>query len=145
MGKVKNNKVKLTVRMGRNSKYQTTMKALGQKNIMALCALLMAGMILTSAYAKSPETISEPAAVIEFEDDLSYMDEIEEYVDEYLESMMNVDTEEPNIIKVYDENGDLVLEENVLERELSDEATRLIRQSEFLTEYDDTTYYRLNS
>ena len=120
------------------------MKTLGQKSILALCALLLVGTVLTSATATSPEKISQPESVIEFEDDLSYMDEIEEYVDEYLESM-NVDTEEPNIIKVYDENGDLVLEENISERELSDEATRLIRQSEFLTEYDDTTYYRLNS
>ena len=112
---------------------------------MALVALLMAGMVLTSATAKSPESISEPAAIIEFEDDLSYMDEIEEYVEEYIESMVEAEEDEPNIIKIYDENGVLVLEENITENELSEEATRLIRQAEYLTEYDDTTYYRLNS
>ena len=121
------------------------MKTLGQKSIAALCALLVAGLVLTTANAKSPEIISEPEAAIEFEDDFSYMEEVEEYVDEYLEAMKDIATEEPNVIKVYDENGELVLEENISDSELSDEATRLIRQSEFLTEYDDTTYYRLNS
>lgn len=122
------------------------MKTLGQKNLAALCALLLAGMVLTSVNAKSPEIISQPeSTVIEFEDDLSYMEEVEEYVDAYLESMMEIDANEPDVIKIYDENGDLILEENLSERDLSEEATRLIRQSEFLTEYDDTTYYRLNS
>ena len=119
------------------------MKVLGQKYAVALCALLMAGAVLTSATAKSPEIIAETETVIEFEDDMSYLEDIEEYVDEYIESMLAIEEEAPETIKIYDANGELVLEENV--SDLSDEATRLMRQSEYLTEYDGTTYYRLNS
>lgn len=118
------------------------MKVLGQKYTVALVALLMAGLVLTTATAKSPEITSESEAVIEFEDDLSYMDDIEEYVDEYIESMVNIEQDAPETIKIYGEDGELILEEKI--SNLSDEATRLIRQSEYLTEYDDTTYYRLN-
>ena len=121
---------------------------IGQKYSVALVALLLAGTVLTSATTKSPEIISEPAAVeasIEFEDDLSYMDDIEEYVEEYIESMLEEVEDTPGVVKIYDENGELILEENLSENDLSEEATRLMRQSEYLTEYDDTTYYRLNS
>lgn len=125
------------------------MKTIGQKYSVALVALLLAGTVLTSATTKSPEIISEPEAVeasIEFEDDLSYMEDIEEYVDEYIDSMMAEEEQyTPETIKIYDENGELILEENISENDLSEEATRLMRQSEYLTEYDDTTYYRLNS
>ena len=121
------------------------MKLIGQKHIVALCALLLAGTVLTSVTAKSPEVISQPETVLEYEEDLSYMDEVQEYVDDYLQTLMDIEEDEANVIKIYDENGDLVLEEDLSMNELSEEATRLLRQSEFLTEYDDTTYYRLNS
>ena len=121
------------------------MKLLGQRNISALCALLLAGTVLTSVTAESPKVITEPAETLEFEEDLSYMDDVQEYVDDYLESLMDVEEDDANVIKIYDENGELVLEEDLSMNELSEDATRLLRQSEFLTEYDDTTYYRLNS
>lgn len=121
------------------------MRIIGQKNISALVALLLAGTVLTSAAASSPEVISATEPTIEFEDDLSYMEDIQEYVDDYFESLMEIEEEQTNVIKIYDENGELVLSEDASESELSEEATRLIRQSEFLTEYDDTSYYRLNS
>ncbi len=120
------------------------MKVLGHKNIWALVALLLAGTVISSARTTSPEVLVQPEAIVEFEDDLSYMDDIEEYVEEYLDAMI-ADEVAPSVIKVYDENGELVLIEDTSDNELSEEAIRLIRQSEFLTEYDDTTYYRLNS
>lgn len=123
------------------------MKKLSQKNTWALAALLLAGTIITSASATSPNvSVSEPEAIVEtmeFEDDFSYMEDVDAYVDHYLESMVGED--ELSIVKVFDENGALVLSEDISENELSEEAIRLIRQSEFLTEFDDTTYYRLNS
>lgn len=120
------------------------MKNLGQRNIAALVALLLAGTVLTSASATSPEIISQPESALEYEDDFSYMEDVQEYVDEYLESMM-ADQEEPGVVKVYNEAGELVLIEDLSDNELSEEAIQLIRRSEYLTEFDDTTYYRLNS
>lgn len=120
------------------------MKILGQKNIWALVALLLAGTVISSARTTSPEVIVQPETTVEFEDDFSYMEEVEQYVDDYFESM-EYEEDQPSVIKVYDENGELVLIEDTSDNELSEEAIRLIRQSEFLTEYDDTSYYRLNS
>lgn len=120
------------------------MKKIGRNNIWALVALLLAGMVITSARATSPEVLVQPESAVEFEDDFSYVEEIEEYVDDYLESMVD-EANEPSIIKVYNEHGELVLIEDTSDNELSEEATRLVRQAEFLTEYDDTIYYRLNS
>ena len=125
------------------------MKTLGHKNIWALACLLLAGTIITSASALSPKSTSEapaPEAIletIEVEDDFSYMEDIDAYVDKYLESM--VEEEDASIVKIYDENGVLILSEDISENELSEEGIRLLRKAEFLTEYDDTTYYRLNS
>lgn len=120
------------------------MKILGHKNIWALVALLLAGTVISSARTTPSEVLVQPETTLEFEDDFSYMEDVEEYVDDYFESM-EFEESQPSVIKVYDENGELVLIEDTSDNELSEEAIRLIRQSEFLTEYDDTTYYRLNS
>ena len=120
------------------------MKVLGQKNIWALVALLLAGTVISSARTTSPEVLVQPETIVEFEDDFSYMEDVEEYVDDYFDSFVD-EEDQPTVIKVYDENGELVLIEDTSDNELSEDAIRLIRQSEFLTEYDDTIYYRLNS
>ncbi len=114
----------------------------GQKrNISALFALLLAGVLLTSARANSKNIIESS-----FDEDFSYLEEVEEYVDNWIEEYTSDDFEEDAIesVKIYDEDGELIHEED-LDEELSEEVLRLIRQSDYLTEYDNTTYYRLNS
>lgn len=125
------------------------MKLLGQKNIAALVALLLSGVVLTSADTKSTAPVPQPEISFEeeynFEEDLAFMEDLDEYVDEYLESFQSTEEQNPNVIKIYDAEGNLVLEEDISRNDLSEETLQMIRQAEFLTEYDDTTYYRLNS
>jgi len=118
----------------------TTMKGLEKRIIPALFALLFAGALLTSASTTSSKHI-EPT----IEDDFSYMEEVEDLVEDYFDSIL-IEDEDSTVesIKIYDSNGNLVIEESITDT-MSEETLKLIRQSDFLTEYDNTTYYRLNS
>ena len=118
----------------------TTMKGLEKRIIPTLLALLFAGALLTSASTTSSKHI-EPT----IDDDFSYMEEVEDLVEDYFDSIQ-IEDEEASVesIKIYDENGDLIIEENITDT-MSEEILKLMRQSDFLTEYDNTTYYRLNS
>lgn len=116
------------------------MKGLEKRIIPALFALLFAGALLTSASATSSKHI-EPT----IEEDFSYMEEVEDFVDDYFDSILIEDVDLAiEWIKIYNKNGDLVIEENI-SNTTSEEILKLLRQSDFLTEYDNTTYYRLNS
>jgi len=116
------------------------MKGLEKRIIPALFALLFAGALLTSASTTSSKHI-EPT----IEDDFSYMEEVEDLVEDYFDSIL-IEDEDSTVesIKIYDSNGNLVIEESITDT-MSEETLKLIRQSDFLTEYDNTTYYRLNS
>lgn len=116
------------------------MKGLEKRIIPALFALLFAGALLTSASTTSSKDI-EPS----IEEDFSYMEEVEDFVDDYFDSIQLEDEDlAVEWIKIYNQNGELVIEENI-SNTTSEEILKLVRQSDFLTEYDNTTYYRLNS
>jgi len=119
----------------------TTMKGLEKRIIPTLLALLFAGALLTSAGATSSNHIKST-----IEDDYSYLEQVEDYVDEYIDSMILEKDNEVVVesIKIYDADGALLIEEN-LGGNMSKETLKLMRQSDFLTEYENTTYYRLNS
>jgi hypothetical protein len=133
------NKVKLShLWSGGYSKYQgNNMKGTGQNKIAALIALLLVGSILTTVKAKSREN-RNPVIV----EDLSYLNDVQTYVDSYLESQ-TYEEESIDIIKVFDEKGSLVLQGKL--GELSDEGLKIYRQADFLAALDNTCYYRLNS
>ncbi|KYG80888.1 hypothetical protein AWW67_08690 [Roseivirga seohaensis] len=138
VGKVKNNKVKISrLWSGGNSKYQSNnMKNLGQKNISALIALFLAITIVTSVDAKSNDS-NTPI----FEEDLSYLEDVQEYVDAYMEPSPMVFEEAPQTVKVFDAEGNLVLQGMV--SELSEEGLRIYRQADYLSSLYNTKYYRL--
>uniref|UniRef100_UPI0040488E94 hypothetical protein n=2 Tax=Roseivirga sp. TaxID=1964215 RepID=UPI0040488E94 len=113
------------------------MKSIGQNKIIALIALLLVGSILTSVKAKSLEKRS-PVEV----EDQAYLEEVQAYVDDYFENI-EIEEEPINIVKVFDQNGSLVLQGKM--GELSEEALKIYRQADFLSVVDNTCYYRLNS
>ncbi len=116
------------------------MKGLEKRNIAALFALLLVGAILTSTRANSTD-FNEPF----FDEDNSYLEQVEDYVDDYMESIVSDDIDdEAEVVKIFGEDGELILQEE-LGDDMSEEMIKLIRQSDFLTEYENTTYYRLNS
>jgi hypothetical protein len=139
--KVKNNLRSNLYAFGRALTQNTiTMKGLEKRIIPTLLALLFAGALLTSASTTSSKHIKAT-----IEEDFYYMEEVEDFVDDYFDSIQ-IEDEDSSVesIKIYNENGDLIIEENITDT-LSKELLKLMRQSDFLTEYDNTTYYRLNS
>jgi hypothetical protein len=115
------------------------MKRIGQNKIAALVALLLVGSILTSVKAKSLE--HKTPIIIE---DQAYLEDVQEYVDSYFETVSVSLEEEPiNIVKVFDQDGSLVLQGKL--GELSDEALKIYRQADFLSAVENTCYYQLNS
>ena len=97
------------------------------------------GVILTSTQANS--TKNESTSI---EEDYSYLEDVSDYVDEYIDSITSEEIDDSEeTVKIYGKDGELILEE-VLGDDISEETLKLIRQADFLTEYDNTTYYRLN-
>lgn len=112
------------------------MKNLGQKNISALIALFLAVTIVTSVDAKSNDS-NTPI----FEEDLSYLEDVQAYVDTYMEHSPMVYEEAPQTVKVFDAEGNLVLQGMV--SELSEEGLKIYRQADYLSSLYNTKYYRL--
>jgi len=112
------------------------MKNLGQKNISALIALFLAVTIVTSVDAKSNDS-NTPI----FEEDLSYLEDVQAYVDAYMEPSPMVFEEAPQTVQVFDAEGNLVLQGMV--SELSDEGLKIYRQADYLSSLYNTKYYRL--
>lgn len=116
------------------------MKKVSKKNISALIALILVGTILTSAKPNNI-TLEETPAVSA---DLSYVDDVEEYVDAYFEELfeeeMNIDED---YIKVFDSNDELLVEGN--RESLNKEELQILRQADLLTEQSGTAYYQLNN
>ncbi|WP_339607052.1 hypothetical protein [uncultured Roseivirga sp.] len=112
------------------------MKNLGQKNISAFIALFLAITIVTSVDAKSNDS-NTPV----IEEDLSYLEDVQEYVDAYMEPTPMVFEEDPQTVKVFDAEGNLVLQGMV--SELSEEGLKIYRQADYLSSLYNTKYYRL--
>lgn len=112
------------------------MKNIGQNKIAALVALLLVGSILTSVKAKS---LAHKTTIIE---DQSYLEDVQEYVDSYFETV-SLEEEQVSIVKVFDQNGNLVLQGKL--GELSNDALKIYRQADFLSTIENTCYYQLNS
>jgi hypothetical protein len=114
------------------------MKNIGQNKIAALVALLLVGSILTSVKAKSLE--HKTPIIIE---DQAYLEDVQEYVDSYFETV-SLEEEAPiDIVKVFDQDGKLVLQGKL--GELSNDALKIYRQADFLSTVENTCYYQLNS
>ncbi|MGW8121874.1 hypothetical protein ACV07N_04370 [Roseivirga echinicomitans] len=112
------------------------MKNLGQKNISAFIALFLAATIVTSVDAKS----NDPNIPV-IEEDLSYVADVQAYVDAYMEPCTMVFEKAPQTIKVFDAAGNLVLQGMV--SELSEEGLKIYRQADYLSSLYNTKYYRL--
>ena len=112
------------------------MKNLGQKNICAFIAILLAVTIVTSVDAKSNEN-----EIPMFEEDLSYLEDLQAYVDAELAPKPFEMEASPEIVKVYDHEGDLVLQGTI--SELSENGLKLVRQADYLSAWNNTKYYRL--
>ena len=116
------------------------MKAFRKQNISAFVALLLGIVIITSAQANSPKHLSTIPA---FEEDLSYVEDVQSFVDDYLGSLTEGDSEAVSrTIKIYNESGDLILEESYVEGNISEVASKMLRQSNFLTEQGSTSLYQ---
>jgi len=112
------------------------MKNLGQKNISAFIALFLAVTIITSVDAKFNDS-KTPI----FEEDLSYLEDIQVYVDAELAIEPFEFDETPEIVKVFDHEGDLVLQGTITE--ISESGLKLVRQADYLSSWNNTKYYRL--
>ena len=118
------------------------MKKLSIKNISALCALLLAGTILTSAKSNHISNTSSDKPTAK---ELEYYEEIESYMKEYFEEEVLFEEAEFEVtdhVKVYDEDNKLVVEGE--KSELSTGDLQTLHQADLLTEANGTAYYRLN-
>lgn len=138
MARLKTIRLKLTAfgRAVTQNINSNNMKNLGQKNISAFIALFLAITIVTSVDAKSNDS-NTPV----IEEDLSYLEDVQEYVDAYMEPSPMVFEEDPQTVKVFDAEGNLVLQGMV--SELSEEGLRIYRQADYLSSLYNTKYYRL--
>ncbi len=103
-------------------------------------ALVLGVLVLTSA--KSTETIAstdlEPVV-----EDLSYVDEVEEYVDAYFEELIQEESLFTDYVKIYNGNDELVLEGE--RSSFSDTEMQVLHQADLLTQERGTAYYQLNN
>lgn len=138
MARLKTIRLKLTAfgRAVTQNINSNNMKNLGQKNISAFIALFLAITIVTSVDAKSNDS-NTPV----IEEDLSYLEDVQEYVDAYMEPTPMVFEEDLQTVKVFDAEGNLVLQGMV--SELSEEGLRIYRQADYLSSLYNTKYYRL--
>ena len=115
------------------------MKNMSNKNFSALLALMLGVLVLTSA--KSSETISstdlEPMV-----EDLSYLDDLDEYVDAYFDEVIQEESLFTDYVKVFNSNDELVVEGD--RSTLSDGDMQLLHQADLLTESRNTAYYQLH-
>ena len=117
------------------------MKTLSNRNISALFALLLAGVILTSAKSESLANLPEfPGS-----EETHYVDDLDEYVDEYFDEYDEdiFEFETSDFVKVYDENDELVVSGE--RDQLSDHELKILRQADLLIDQLGTAYYQLNN
>ena len=129
---------RLNFRFRAETQNNNNMKALQKRNIAAFFAVLLGIVIITSVQANSTKS-----TVIPFEEDYSYVDDVQAFVDDYMESLTKENGEESNkTIKIYDESGDLILEESYTEGNMSEVALVLLHQSNFLTQQGSASLYQ---
>lgn len=117
------------------------MKKVSKINISALFALLLAGVILTSA--KSDSLAKLPESPISSEE-THYVDDLDEYVDEYFDEFEEEDIfEASDFVKVYDENDELVVSGE--RDQLNEYELKILRQADLLIDQLGTAYYQLNN
>lgn len=125
---------------GADSKYRNNMKTISKNNFSALLALMLGVLVLTSA--KSSETMlpTDPEPIVE---DLSYMDEIEEYVEAYFTDFVQEESLLTDYVKVFNSNDELVVEGE--RSSLSKEELQKLHQANLLTENRGVAYYQMNN
>lgn len=115
-------------------KISTTMKLISRKNISLGLALLMAGLILSSAKAGNIDPKSRKASFV-------YSAELVEYVDAYFEEMEMIDMAVEPTIKLYDANDELVFNGTV--EEMDEDIAQQYHQAEFMSEMAGAEYYKI--
>lgn len=110
------------------------MKLISKKNISLGLALLMAGLILSSAKAGNIDPKSRKASFV-------YSAELVEYVDTYFEEMDMMEIEEEATIKLYDSKNELVY--NGTYDEMDENTAQLYHRSKFMSEMAGAEYYKI--
>lgn len=112
-------------------KISNNMKLITKKNISFSLAVVMAGLIITSATAaprtKEHISLSSP--------------ELDEYVADYFASIEDVDFETPEKVKLYNGQDELVYDG--LAQDMNADQQKLLRQAKVLTTMGSSKYYKI--
>lgn len=121
-------------------KISNNMKTISKKNFSALLALVLGVLVLTSAKSTETNNSTDPEPKVE---DLSYIKDIEEYVDACSEEVILDESLFTDYVKVFNSNDELVVEGE--RSSLSEDELKQLYQANLLTESRGTAYYQMNN
>ena len=121
-------------------KISNNMKTISKKNFSALLALVLGVLVLTSAKSTETNNSTDPEPKVE---DLSYIKDIEEYVDACSEEVILEESLLTDYVKVFNSNDELVVEGE--RSSLSEDELKQLYQANLLTESRGTAYYQMNN